>query len=422
MRPRVLYITHRVPFPPDRGDRIRTWNILRKLAQHADVDLACLSDDDVSEESMTALQGVTDRLLIANHTGIGRWVRGLGSLLRGRSITEGMFRNSALHHAVCRWAQESEYDAVLASSSGVAPAAAAAVAAATSRRKPGEKSNRPAFWVDLIDVDSRKWADYSQQSPFPMSYVYSAEHRRLRKLESALAAQADRLTVVSEAECEVFRDFCNVGRIDAICNGVDTEFFSPSLDTVQPNSCVFVGVLNYKPNTDAVIWFADNVWPQLLNRFPDAEFRIVGKSPPAEVTALNDRPGIHVIGPVDDVRPWLRRSAAVVVPLRIARGVQNKVLEAMACARPVVCSPAPLNGLSVESGIHLIKADSPDQWVDSVGQLFTDRTAASEIGTAAGEWVRLHHQWDACLEPLLEMLPNQEFPAGLRTTAAVTAT
>jgi glycosyltransferase involved in cell wall biosynthesis len=173
---------------------------------------------------------------------------------------------------------------------------------------------------------------------------------------------------------------------------------------VTPQSCVFVGVLNYLPNSDAVRWFCDNVWPQVRRKFPQSVFRIVGKSPTPEVEALAERPGVEVIGPVPDVRPWLHSSNCVVVPLRIARGVQNKVLEAMACGRPVVCSPAPLKGLQVEPGLQLMKAESVDGWVRSISSIFEDRCRAEELGMAANAWVQLNHRWDSCLEPLIELI------------------
>lgn len=311
----------------------------------------------------------------------------------GGTVTEGLFESPMLQSVIREWAKHTTYTAALASSSGIA----------RYIHKP-ILNNVGRVWIDLIDVDSQKWMDYSASASFPMSVIYGMEGRRLRKLEKDLAAKSDRLLVVSEAERQLFRDFCDDAPIQAIGNGVDTEYFAPTPTEVTPRTCVFVGVLNYLPNADAVKWFSSIVWPKVRQRFPDAVFRIVGKSPTAEVQALAELPGIEVVGPVPDVRPWINGSSCVVVPLRIARGVQNKVLEAMACGRPIVCSPAPLNGLAVEPGLHLMQADSEEQWVDSIASVFEDKCRAEEFGMAAGAWVQLNHRWGSCLEPLREMI------------------
>jgi sugar transferase (PEP-CTERM/EpsH1 system associated) len=410
MSSRILYITHRVPWPPDRGDRIRTWNVLKFLATRATVDLICLADEPVSHSTMAELRPVTQRLAVIPHTGIRRYARGLWSLLTGRTVTEGLFESPQLRSRVRDWSHEHSYDAVLASSSGIARYILPPVCESASIR---------ARWVDLIDVDSQKWFDYSAAAAFPMSIVYRTEGRRLRRVEQQLAQKCDRLLVVSEAEQNLFRSFCPTPNIAAAGNGVDTQYFSANIDqTADPFSCVFVGVMNYRPNVDAVVWFAESVWPQIRSAFPAAVFRIVGKSPCAEVCALAKQPGIEVVGSVPDVRPWLNRSACVVVPLRIARGVQNKVLEAMSCARPVICSSAPLKGLRAEPGFHVLKADEATEWVAAIRRVFMDPALQNELGLAASAFVQIHHSWDQCLAPLTELTEFAEQPTSRTGTPA----
>ncbi len=393
MRPSVLYITHRVPWPPDRGDRIRTWNVLRYLSTRANVDLACLADEPVSDETMKELQRVTRRLAVIPHSGKQRYVTGLFSLLTGNTVTEGLFDCASMRTLLDDWSESEEYDAVMASSSGIA---------GYLKR---EYLARPVQWVDLIDVDSQKWFDYSKAARFPMSLIYKLEGKRLRAVEKRLARRCEQLLVVSDAERDLFRSFCQTDKIKAVGNGVDSIYFAPSTNVhVDECSCVFVGVMNYKPNADAAIWFVRNVWSQIRGRYPHAVFRIVGKSPTAEVRALAAVPGVEVTGSVPDVRPWLHRSTCAVVPLHIARGIQNKVLEAMACGRPVICSPAPLKGLAAEPGLHLLQADVASEWVESVSRVFADRNLQQELGMAGAAFVQLHHSWDHCLSPLDRML------------------
>jgi len=363
------------------------------MAERSSVDLACLTDEPTSNETLQALRQVTNQLAVVPHSGRRRYVRGAMSMLRGRTVTEGLFDSSSLAKGVQQWSRETRYDAVLASSSGVARYVFPPCVNANTR-----------CWVDLIDVDSQKWLDYANASRFPMSLIYRTEGRRLRDVECRLAASCDRLLVVSEAERELFRSFCPTDRIVAVSNGVDYQYFAPQPGIVsEPHSCAFIGVMNYKPNADAAIWFAENVWPQICQRYPDAKFYIVGKSPTSEVEALQARSGINVTGSVPDVRPWLMRATCAVVPLQIARGVQNKVLEAMACGRPVICSPEPLKGLAAEPGVHLLKASSANEWVSALCCVFNDRELQQRLGTAATQCVKQNYAWEASLAMLNDL-------------------
>ncbi len=393
MTGRILFVTHRVPFPPDRGDRIRTWNVLKFLAGRTAVDLACLADEPASEATLQELRKVTNQLAVVPHSGRGRYVRGAFSMLRGRTMTEGLFESPALTSVLRAWSRQTTYDAVLASSSGVARYLFPPCVSADTKR-----------WVDLIDVDSQKWLDYAKAAGFPMSLVYRTEGRRLRNVECGLAVTCDRLLVVSDAERDLFRAFCPTDRIAAVSNGVDSTYFAPQPGTtVEAHSCVFVGVMNYKPNVAAAIWFAQNVWPQIRQRYSDAKFYVVGKSPTPEVRALQAVDGIEVTGSVPDVRPWLMRATCAVVPLQIARGVQNKVLEAMACGRPVICSPEPLKGLTAEPGVHLLRADSAVEWITALSAVFDNRQMQHDFGAAAAKWVQQHHSWSSALAMLNQL-------------------
>lgn len=393
MTARILFVTHRVPYPPDRGDRIRTWNVLKFLAGRASVDLACLADEPASEATLQELRQVTNRLAVIPHSGRTRYVRGAISMLRGRTVTEGLFDSPALTSVIREWCSMTTYDAVLASSSGVARYLFPPCVNAGIKR-----------WVDLIDVDSQKWLDYADAASFPMSLVYRTEGQRLRTVECRLATTCDRLLVVSEAERDLFRSFCPTDRIAAVSNGVDYEYFAPQAGTAsEPHSCAFVGVMNYKPNADAAVWFAQNVWPQIRQRYADARFYVVGKSPTSEVQALNAIGGIEVTGSVPDVRPWLMRAACAVVPLQIARGVQNKVLEAMACGRPVICSPEPLKGLKAEPGVHLLRADTAVEWIAALSGVFDNKQMQHALGAAAAHWVQQHYSWNSALAMLNEL-------------------
>ncbi len=384
----LLYLAHRVPHPPDKGDRIRNWNVLRFLARRARVHLACLADEPVPAETRRVLTETCAELAIVP-VGIGRRLRMLGGALIGRTFSEGAFSSPQLRRVIRDWTAQTKFDGVIVSASSLVPYV---------RQTPGV----PAV-VDLVDVDSQKWLDFAASSSFPKSLLYRIEGRRLRNLERDLPTWCKAVLVVSQAETELYRQFAKPGPIYTVTNGVDLDYFQPK-DVPEELACTFVGALDYKPNVDGACWFAEAVWPELHKRRPELRFRLVGRQPAAEVKKLADIPGIEVVGQVPDVRPWVAKSRVMVVPLRIARGVQNKVLEALAMAKAVISSPAALNGLGVKAGEHLLSASSPQEWIEAILSLLDDEDLRRRLGQAGRAYVEAHHTWERCLRPLADIL------------------
>jgi sugar transferase (PEP-CTERM/EpsH1 system associated) len=386
--------------PPNRGDRIRTCNFLRHIAKRADVWLACLADEPVSDDTWQALQTICRRVAIVPVEPRLRWIRAGVSLLTGKTISEGAFSSPRLKKIVAEWSAQTSFDSALCSSSALAPYLQIPTLEQTPRH------------VDLIDVDSEKWFDYAKASGLVKRRIFHLEGQRLQKLEGGIADWASGITVVSEPEAALYRAFRPDGPIEPIPNGVDVDYFTPeagSADGKVPvassqSGCVFVGALDYKPNIDGIIWFARNVWPQIHRQHPDQTLSIVGREPVADVRKLAEISGVDVVGTVPDVRPYLSQAAVVVVPLHIARGVQNKVLEALAMAKAVVASPDPLVGLRVEDGVQIFKAVEAEQWVSCVSRLLDDAQLRHDVGVAGQAYVTAHHRWEQCLEPLMRFL------------------
>lgn len=391
-RPSLLYLVHRVPYPPDKGDRIRAYHLLRFLARHADVWLACLADEPVPDEATAALRRYTKRLAVVPLGRWARWLRGLGSLASGGTVSEGAFRAPALAGTVRQWAGEARFAAALASASSLVP-----------YLRLDELRGVPAV-VDLVDVDSQKWLDYAAASRRPRAWLYALEGRRLRRLEQGLPGWAKAATLVSQAEADLFRGFCPWGAAAAVTNGVDLDYFRPPEPPPPETGCVFVGALDYRPNVDAACWFAQDVWPDVRRRHPGAAFRLVGRRPAPEVRRLAGLPGVEVVGQVPDVRPYVAAAAAAVVPLRIARGVQNKVLEALAMSKPVVASPAALAGLRGKPDLPALEATAPAEWAETVARLLADAGERRRLGAAGRRYVEAHHTWERCLAPMAEVL------------------
>jgi glycosyltransferase involved in cell wall biosynthesis len=197
--------------------------------------------------------------------------------------------------------------------------------------------------------------------------------------------------------------------VHAVNNGVDMDYFHAMPDAPTAN-IVFVGVLNYKPNSDGVAWFAERVMPGLRERAPQVKFQIIGRHPTARVMELNAIPGVQVVGSVPDTRHYLRDACAVVAPLQIARGVQNKVLEGMSCARAVVCSPEAHEGIDAVDGEHLLVAREPAQWVDTLARIINDGDARRRVATAARDRIVARYSWESCLQPLVDLLMRCRLP------------
>lgn len=395
-RPSILYAVHRVPYPPDKGDRIRTFQILRYLAKRADVYLACLADEPVNDHVLTTLKAHCTKVAIVPVSRRWRLAKALGSLAIGGTATQGAFSSAELRGVLRQWGRSTCFDFALASSSSMAP----------YLRLP-ELCQVPAV-VDLIDVDSQKWLDYAQTSSVPRSWLYQIEGRRLRVLERQLSSWTRAITLVSTAEASIFRQFCKEGRVEAVTNGVDLDYFRPIPNGAEPNGaeqgCVFVGALDYWPNVEGICWFCRDVWPELHRRHPDATLTLVGRQPTGAVRRLAELPGVKLAGQVPDVRPHVARAAVSVVPLRIARGVQNKVLESLAMAKATVVSPQALEGIEAEPGKHLVSAQSPEEWIQQVSRLLGNAAARRRFGMAGRQFTEENHRWEHCLQPLDRLL------------------
>lgn len=391
IRPVVLYLVHRVPYPADKGDRIRNYNVLRCVAQHADVHVATLADEPVTADVRAALAAYCTRLDVVPAGGWARWLRGATSLVCGRTVTEGMFHVPAFARLVTELARATPYHAVLTSSSSMAP-----------YLDLPELRGLPAV-VDLVDVDSEKWFDYARTARGWKAWLYRTEGWRLRRLEERLPPRVRAVTLVSEAEATLYRRFCLRGAVHAVTNGVALDYFRP-VEQQDEAGCVFVGALDYHPNVEGTTWFCREVWPTVHRRWPDVHLDIVGRRPGAAMRRLAEVPGVTVVGQVPDIRPHVAKAAVAVVPVRIARGVQNKVLEALAMSKAVLATPQAIAGLKAVPGTHLLVASTAAEWADGLAQLFQDAELRRRLGAAGRLYVEEHHRWERCLQPFDQLL------------------
>jgi sugar transferase (PEP-CTERM/EpsH1 system associated) len=403
----ILFLCHRIPFPPDRGDKIRSYHLLQRLAQIAPVHVGCFADDDRDMGFAGEMAALTTSQCVLRRDR-SKLVAGIAGLARRQSLLVALFDHPGLHRWVARTMAERPIRAVVAYSAQMAHFVPAL--------PPGTR-----FLMDFVDFDSAKYATYGAQGSGPMAWVNRREGRVLLDFEKRTAARADVSSFVSEAEAQLFRDASGLGadRIVAIENGVALDYFDPvaNFALVEQHDSpliVFTGQMDYRPNIEAVESFARETLPLIRARDPRVRFAIVGRSPAREVQALAQLPGVIVTGAVPDVRGWLAAADVVVAPLRIARGIQNKVLEAMAMARPVVASPQAAEGIDATDGTHLLVAADPAEEAGKICALLADPARATQLGAAARARVEQRYRWSATLDRLPQLL----FPAAIGARAA----
>ncbi len=390
LRPDILFVAHRVPYPPDKGDRIRTYHLLRFLAQYAHVHLAALADESTTADAVDVLGKLCKRVAIVP---VGRWhrLRGMRSLALGGSASEGAFRSRQLGETIRTWAAGTPFAGAIASASSVAH----------YLKTPGLERTRRV--VDFVDVDSQKWSDYAASSRPPIAWVYSLESRRLRRLERKICTWATAVTLVSEAEARMIREATDAVNVYSVTNGVDLDYYRPA-PVAGEAGCVFVGALDYFPNVEGICWFARTVWPNVRQWHPEARLSIVGRKPIKAVLELQAIPGVDVVGQVPDVRPYLARAAVAVAPLRIARGLQNKVLEAMAAAKPVIATPAALAGFGNRPDLPAWPVTEVSEWIAVITSLLDNEAERRRLGHEGRIYAETHHNWSNCLKPFFEIL------------------
>lgn len=385
----LLYLVHRLPYPPNKGDKLRSFHLLKHLAARHRVFLGTFVDDPEDEAHVQSLKPWVAEMHVARLRPKLARLASLRALPRGQALTLSYYDDPGLRRWVRELARSQPLDAAVVFSSSMA-------------QYVDTLPQLPVL-VDFVDVDSAKWTQYAPAHRWPMSWLYAREGQRLLAYERAVAARARRSFFVTPAEAELFQLMAPecAGRVDALGNGVDAEYFAPDArrDSPfgdEPHPLVFTGAMDYWPNVDAVCWFVREVLPRLLLRWPGLRLHIVGRSPTAAVQALA---GAHVsvTGTVPDVRPYLQHAAVVVAPLRLARGIQNKILEAMAMARPVVASLTCTRAIEAQPGTELLPALETEDYVQQIHALLAHPQRAAAIGLAGRQRVLQHYSWDAHL-------------------------
>ena len=395
---RILYLCHRIPYPPNKGDKIRAFHQLQALSERHEVDVFTLADEQADLNHQAAFEKHCHHLKVAQlHPKLAR-LRALPFLLTYRPLTLPYFYSPELDREVRHAMSRRSYDRIFVYCSAMAQYV--------------ERMHGIARITDLVDVDSDKWLQYAQRTPFPFSAVYRREGLALRRYERQVCERSACVLVSTEREAELVRAIGGGNRVQVVPNGVDTAYFNPR--AVPPSSTepavIFTGDMSYFPNVDAVIYFAERVFPLVRKSVKTARFLIVGRNPSRKVQRLAGD-GVVVTGFVPDVRTWLAQARVAVAPFTIAAGIQNKILEAMAYGLPVVTTSRTLQGLLPAVAALVQAGNTPEEMASQVIELLQDSRLASRRGAQGRDRVLEHYRWDTALARLLELVENPGCPS-----------
>ncbi len=487
---KILYICHRIPYPPNKGDKIRSFNEIKYLAENHDLYLAFLVDDPADVRNVDPLRKYCVDLAWDEVDPRQQKIKAAPHMLLGKPLSLPYFYSSSLQRKIDQWAGAVDFDAVVCFSG---PMAEYVFKSNTLKRESGKS---PRLVMDFCDVDSDKWGQFSREGKFPMNIVYGLEQKRLLAYEAKVNREFDYSILVTENEAHLFKTLVPEARnVEVVGNGVDFKFFNPeavpgnTVDTTidgpttalphtvshrntsprrgeagprpgttqrvaptsaplhtvshrntsprrgeagprprttqrvaptsasphtvnhrddaprtEPMRLVFTGAMDYHANVDAVTWFCRDILPIIREAGIDVEFYVVGGRPTPAVKALEQVPGVTVTGFVDDIRTWYAQADVCVLPMRLGRGVQNKVLEAMAMQRPVVTTTKAAEGVSAKDLQHLLVADSPEDIARSVIELCKNPNARTQLGEAGRTFVTENFDWKRNMEKLEELL------------------
>lgn len=386
----ILYLVHRLPYPPNKGDKVRSYHLLRHLQKRHRVFLGTFVDHPDDEVHVPALQQICPDLHVERLHATHAKLKSLSGLLSGEALSLAYYR----HAGMAAWVQRVCAEQILQAS---------VVFSSPMAQYAQPLAPRVPMLVDFVDVDSAKWTQYAPEHRWPMSWVYAREGRQLLAYERQVTQQARHAFFVTPNETALFLGLAPecAGRVSSVSNGVNADFFAPDPGLPNPypagqRAVVFTGAMDYWPNVDAVVWFAAEALPALQQRYPGLKFYIVGRDPAPKVQALVSQ-SVVVTGTVADVRPYLQHAAAVVAPLRVARGIQNKILEAMAMQRPVVTVSSCAEAIGASKDHGLFYADTAEGFVQTVDSLLASPSTSACLGEQARRYVLEHFSWDAHL-------------------------
>lgn len=397
---KVLYITHRVPYPLNKGERIRCAHILRRISEVASVALISLADEPVHPDAYEFLKRYTFSYQVIPLGKVGRYLRMISGLVTGRSLTESAFAAKRVKRAISNLLSHNNYDVILVSSSGLYGLLP-------------QRLDTMRLIVDMMDVDSRKWLAYAETS-FWGRIIYQREAQLVRNLEVKILGNSEAVIVTTPRELNFLSLDCTKNKCLVVGNGVDCDYFrAQTFPSRYLNDLAFVGALDYWPNIDAIEWFVNTVWPQVLHRVPQSVLHIIGRRPTNRVQRLVKCAHVKLHGDVADIRPYMQQCGIAVFPLRLVFGIPNKVLEALAMGRLCIVPPEIANVIGGCPNVHYLVARNPQEWLDQICLMHQHPNMADQIARNGRIFVANKYEWHEQLAPLLHLISQHRPPCSV---------
>lgn len=392
----IAILAHRIPYPPNKGEKIRTYYQIKELVRNGfQVAVFCPLESEQEEVFADELAGNLAVQVVGKRLPL-RGLRLLKGFLSGRSLSEANFYSDSLCNELNEYVRAQHPKAVIFTASSLL---------AYRKVLTGGQIHKV---MDFIDVDSDKWLQYSESKSFPMSALYRREHFKVKELECQAAELCEESYLIAEPEVKLFKEkVTDSGNIKVLGNGLDMDAFYPRTDLrLTPPVLLFAGVMDYEPNIDAVVWFVEHCWPTIRKEYVGARFIIAGMNPVDSVRKLTEHKGVEVTGFVDDILAYFHQATVFVAPFRLARGVQNKVLQAFACSLPVVSTSMGAEGIDCVEGRHFLVANSASEFIDAVIKVMRNQDEANRLADEALALIKDKYSWEGQLSPLIKVLEN----------------
>jgi sugar transferase (PEP-CTERM/EpsH1 system associated) len=402
---RIFFVCRRVPFPPDRGDKIAVFNAIRHLSTRHEVHVFCLGDGAEDLENISGLRQYAKSVTACPVDALTIKLRAAKALFRGEPLSLAALNEPRLHAAIRRSFDELRPELIIVYSCNVAQFA--------------EHFPLVPRIMQFGDLDSLKWRQYAERSRAPLKWIYAIEEKRFLAYERHIAHTFSRALVHTEIERRDFERLIPGVPATLVGNGVDLDYFRSAGEAKRPASMVFTGVMDYRPNVDAVLWFCDAILPAIQAEIPEANFIICGSRPAAAVRSLAKRKGVTVTGRVPDTRPYLDRAEVFVAPLRMARGVQNKLLEALAMGLPCVASVTAWKGTVIPGGEGILASDDPREFAEHVIGLLSDGDRRADMALRARAGAEANYRWEAQMARLDRVIAAVAQPPARAASASL---